>query len=237
MAVKTWRRSQESRPWVVGRRATWPILGLGMVGLAAVLGAAASGLFGPLVTCGADQATLCIAWPAYLSAAVWLTFIASIVALAWTQAHAWQPVSLARRELVLLGALLSVALAIRLWRLDLALVGYDEAAAASLVAAWRQHGLFPLTGIVSSIGIPNPPAWPYLLALVLLVVDSPYAVVFLGVGASMVSIGLTWWLGRRWVGPWAALAGAAFYAGGFWSALLGRSGWQPVFLQVPVILC
>ncbi|HEV7386524.1 MAG TPA: glycosyltransferase family 39 protein, partial [Phenylobacterium sp.] len=128
-------------------------------------------------------------------------------------------------------------LAVRVWRLDLALVGYDEAAAASLVAAWRLDGLFPLTGIVSSIGVPNPPAWPYLLALGLLIFDSPWAVVILGVGASMLSILLTWWLGRRWVGPWAALAGAAFYAVNFWSSLLGRSGWQPVFLQVPVILC
>jgi hypothetical protein len=53
----------------------------------------------------------------------------------------------------------------------------------------------------------------------------------------MLTILLTWWVGRRWLGPAGALAAAAFYAGGFWSSFLGRSGWQPVFLQLSVILC
>jgi hypothetical protein len=218
-------------------RWSWPLLGGGALGLGALIGAGALGWLGPLVICGADAAPLCIAWPWPLSAAVWLIFMATIAILTWQQARDWRDMSLARREMGLLAVLLLAALVVRLWRLDLALVGYDEAAAASLVAAWRHDGLFPLTGIVSSIGIPNPPAWPYLLAIVLLVVDSPWAVVLFGIGASMLSIFLTWWVGRRWVGPWAALAGAAFYAANFWSSQLGRGGWQPVFLQVPVILC
>ena len=41
-----------------------------------------------------------------------------------------------------------------------------------------------LTGIISSVGIPNPPAWPYLLAVALLPVDSPYAVVGLGIAVT-----------------------------------------------------
>ena len=34
-----------------------------------------------------------------------------------------------------------------------------------------------------------------------------------------------------------ALGAATFYAFGFWSTMLGRTGWQPIFLQVPVVLC
>ena len=116
-------------------------------------------------------------------------------------------------------------------------MAFDEASAASLVAAWHFQGLFPLTGIISSVGIPNPPAWPYLLAIALLPFDSPYALVALGIAVGLLSVALTWWVGRRWLGPWGALAAATFYAGGFWAAFLGRGGWQPAFLQLPVILC
>ena len=138
---------------------------------------------------------------------------------------------------MLLAALLCAAAAARVWRPDLAQVGYDESAAASLIGAWRYEGLFPLTGIVSSVGIPNPPAWPYLMALVVLPFDSPQALVWLGIAVGIVSTVLTWWVGRRWIGPWGGLTAAAVYAGGFWALLLGRSPWQPAFLQVPVLLC
>jgi hypothetical protein len=216
--------------------APWWLIGGGAGGLAGLLGAAGLGWTGQLVTCGADGVAVCVAWPVWASAAMWLTCLGTLVALAWAQARHWQRPRFVRHELMLLGLLIAAVLVDRVWRIDLALVGYDEASAASLVAAWHLNGLFPLTGIVSSIGIPNPPGWPYLLAVVLLVSDSPQAVVGLGVATGLLAVVLTWWVGRRWVGPWGALAGAAFYAFGFWATLLGRTGWQPVFLQVPVVL-
>ena len=215
----------------------WSALGGAGIAAGAILIAAYVGALGSLATCGADGGRVCIVWPGGASAATWLVFIAIIGGLALTQARDWGHTSLARRELLLLLAVLGVALVERTARPDLADVGYDEASAASLVAAWRLDGLFPLTGIVSSVNIPNPPGWPYLLALVLLWVDSPYAVVALGVGAGLLSTLLTWWVARRWIGTWGALGAAVFYAGGFWAAFLGRGGWQPVFLQLPVILC
>lgn len=139
-------------------------------------------------------------------------------------------------ELGLLSLVLALAVALRLWQIDLADLGYDESAAASLIAAWKLHGLFPLTGIVSSVGIVNPPAWPYLYALALLPGDGPYPVLALGILFGLVAVLLTWWLGRRWLGPWAGLAAALVYAGGFWPLVLGRTAWQPVFLQAPLML-
>ena len=126
---------------------------------------------------------------------------------------------------MLLAALLCAAAAARIWRADLAQVGYDESAAASLIGAWRYEGLFPLTGIVSSVGIPNPPAWPYLMALVVLPFDSPQALVWLGIAVGIVSTVLTWWVGRRWIGRWGGLTAAAVYAGGFWAPLCSCSGY------------
>ena len=206
------------------RLSPWWTLGGGGLALAAVFAAAYTGSLGPLVTCGADGARVCVSWPAVASAATWLLFVGLIAGLALVQARDWRNTSVARREVLLLLSLLVFAGAERAIRFDLANVGYDEASAASLVAAWRLDGLFPLTGIVSSVEIPNPPGWPYLLALVLLWVDSPYAVVALGIAASLLAIVLTWWVGRRWLGAWGALAAAAFYAAGFWATYLGRGG-------------
>jgi len=144
--------------------------------------------------------------------------------------------TLLNERTALLVILLGAAVA-RTWRLDLAEVGFDEAAVASLVMTWKLDGLLPLTGIVSSIGLPNPPAWPYVLAPALLVFGTPQALVFEGVAVGLATVALTWWVARRWLGPWGALAAAAFYAGSFWSLVLGRGGWQPVFLQPVVLLC
>ncbi|MBV9355682.1 MAG: hypothetical protein JO023_09160 [Chloroflexi bacterium] len=141
-----------------------------------------------------------------------------------------------RWELVAVGCILLGAAVVRLARLDLAEIGYDEASAASLVDAWKLHGLFPLAGIVSSVGIPNPPAWPYLYALALLPTDGPDAVLVLGAVFGLLAVGLCWWVGRRWLGPWGGLGAAIAYAGGFWPLVLGRTGWQPVFIQAPLLL-
>ena len=75
------------------------------------------------------------------------------------------------------------------------------------------------------------------MALVLLPWANPTALVALGIGTSLLSVALVWWIGRRWFGRWAGLTAAAFYATAFWAVLLGRSPWQPAFLQVAVLLC
>jgi hypothetical protein len=232
-----YRQAGQALALVPLKHAQWLAIGIVALSLAVLLAAASAGWLGALSTCGADGAAVCMAWSRLAAAATWLVFLGSLVMLGGAQARRWQRPRFVRHEAILLVALLAAALVERVWRIDLALVGYDEASAASLVAAWRIDGLFPLTGIVSSIGIPNPPGWPYLLAVLLLVIDSPYAVVGLGIAAGLLAIVLTWWVGRQWIGPWGGLAAAAFYAGGFWATLLGRAGWQPVFLQAPVILC
>lgn len=220
----------------MGRSPWWGLGGVAAL-LTTVLALGFAGRLGSLTTCGADGAAVCVAWPAIASAGTWIIFIGTSVGLVAWQASDWRHTSVARRELALVGLVLGAALVERTWRPDLAQMAYDEASVASLVAAWHFQGLFPLTGIISSVGVPNPPAWPYLLAVALLPFDSPYALLTLGILIGLLAIVLTWWVGRRWLGPWGALAASTFYAGGFWASFLGRGGWQPAFLQVPVILC
>ena len=139
-------------------RSPWWILGSLTLALGGVLVAGYAGWLGPLTTCGADGATVCIVWPGVASAVTWLVFLGTLACLAAWQAQDWRSTSVERREIVWLGIVLAAALVERTWRVfDLAQVAFDEASAASLVAAWHFQGLFPLTGIISSVGIPNPP--------------------------------------------------------------------------------
>jgi hypothetical protein len=65
-------------------------LGLAVLGacIVLVLVGAYLGWYGPLVTCGADAAPLCVHWPGPASAAVWLAFLAFVLLLAaWQVAH------------------------------------------------------------------------------------------------------------------------------------------------------
>jgi hypothetical protein len=141
-------------------------------------------------------------------------------------------------EAWLVGALLLGAAGLRTWRFDLAQVGYDESLVGSLIHDWTTRGLFPLTaGIVSNTDFRHPPAWTYLLGVALVPFNTPYAAVALGIVVGLVSVGLTWWIGRRWLGVWGGLAAAAFFAGSFWSTILGRSPWQPAFLAPAALLC
>ena len=138
----------------------------------------------------------------------------------------------------LLGVVLVGAAGLRVWRFDLAQVGYDESLVGSLAHDWAARGAFPLTaGIVSNTDFRHPPAWTYLMSVVLLPFDTPYAAVALGILVGLVSVVLTWWVGRRWLGAWGGLAAAAFFGGSFWSLILGRSPWQPAFLAPASLLC
>ena len=72
------------------RGSAWWIIGPLAVALAALLLAGFQGWLGPLVTCGADGAAVCVAWPVPASAAVWLLFLAFFGGLAAWQAREWR---------------------------------------------------------------------------------------------------------------------------------------------------
>src|SRR5205085_9728015 len=72
---------------------------------------------------------------------------------------------------------LGVGMGLRLWRPDLAQINFDESNVASLVAAWKYQGAFPLTGTVSSYGFRAAQGWPWFAAVGLLPSDDPYALV------------------------------------------------------------
>jgi hypothetical protein len=141
-----------------------------------------------------------------------------------------------RAEALIVGAVLLAALLVRVWRLDLAQVQFDESDAASIAMAWRLDGLFPLAGTVSSVGLTFPPAWPYVVALGLLIDPTPYGLLGVGIVWGLLTVAVCWWVARRWLGRWGGVGALVFYAGGFFPVLMGRSAWQPAFLPLVTLL-
>ena len=125
----------------------------------------------------------------------------------------------------------------RVWRIDLAQVNFDESNVASLALAWKHQAAFPLAGTVSSVGIPAPPGWPWAVATGLWFSDDPLALIATGVIAGVAALFASWWVGYRWLGPWGGIGSALFFGTAFYAVLLGRGAWLPVFLQLPLLLC
>jgi hypothetical protein len=61
-----------------------------LVALVAILIGASLGAYGALVTCGADGAEVCVAWPAVVSGATWVMFLAFFAGLAAWQVRVWR---------------------------------------------------------------------------------------------------------------------------------------------------
>src|SRR5215213_2198168 len=107
------------------RRSPWLLLATVSAVVASLFVAAWGGAVGPLLVCGSDGAAVCVAWPAPAAVGLYVAFVAVLVGLVICQLQTWRGVSIDRRELVVLLGILLAALVVRLWRIDLAFVGYD----------------------------------------------------------------------------------------------------------------
>jgi hypothetical protein len=143
-------------------------------------------------------------------------------------------------ERVTLAAILAVAAVVRLWRLDLMEFKADEAQACRLALAVVDHlrgaapagQAFPLVGLLSSVGVPNPPLFIYLLALPLAVVRDPLAAAAAIALSNVAAVGLCYLIGRRYFSPFVALTSAALYALAPWAVIFSRKIWAQDLLPV-----
>jgi hypothetical protein len=144
-----------------------------------------------------------------------------------------------RGERAILLAILVLAAGMRLWRLDLMEFKADEAQACQLalqvVDDLRGAGHpFPLVGLLSSVGVPNPPLFIYLVALPLFFFRDPLAAAACIAVSNVAAVGLCYLVGRRYFSPFVALASAACYALAPWAVIFSRKIWAqdllPIFL-------
>src|SRR5438132_12342312 len=124
-------------------------------------------------------------------------------------------------------AILVVAAGLRLWRLDLTPFGTDEAALTRLAEDIVRLGRIPLSGPLTSIGIPSAPHFIYTLAPMEAISRDPSVVAGFIAFLNVAAVFGTWWLGARWFGPPAGLIAALLFATSPWAISARRWIWQP----------
>ena len=139
-------------------------------------------------------------------------------------------------------AVLTAAAFVRLWRLDLMEFKGDEANACRLALQSLGRGVggdsgagFPLTGLMASIGVPNPPLFIYLLALPLAISADPLAAAVFVALANVAAVAICYVVGRRYFSPFVALAASALYALAPWAVIFSRKLWAQDLM--PVFIC
>jgi hypothetical protein len=108
----------------------------------------------------------------------------------------------------------------------------DEAFAANQALEFVRGGKLPTSGLMSSVGVSNPPLFVWLL-IPMFFLTSNIAFVcgmisVLGLGAVVA----TWWIGRKYYGSVGGLVAAALFASGPWAVVYSRKIWAQDFVPV-----
>lgn len=118
----------------------------------------------------------------------------------------------------------------------------DEATACRLalhVLGYHEPGVrdfFPTEGLISSVGVPNPPLFIYLVALPLAVVRSPIAVAACVAAANVLAVGLTYEVGKRLFSRFVGVSAAALLALSPWGIVFSRKIWAQDLLPICTVL-
>ncbi|MHB1317089.1 MAG: ArnT family glycosyltransferase [Anaerolineae bacterium] len=145
-------------------------------------------------------------------------------------------VPIRRYEYLGLALILLFAAVLRLGWPGINSFSFDEARVSLLALQMARQGQIPAVGIPSSAGIPNPPAFVWLMAIPFALSRDPLvATLFVG-GLSVLSVLGLWALARRAWGPWSALTAGLLYAGAPYSVLYARSIWSQDLMAPLAIL-
>jgi len=124
-----------------------------------------------------------------------------------------------------LAAVLGLAAWLRLWRLDLVEFKGDQGFTLRAAEDWLRVGHLPLVGLPSSIGIPEPPWFTYLVTPAV-ALDRDPAVATAEVGLlNVFAVGGVALLGWRWFSPLAGLAAGLVLATNPWAVFFSRVIW------------
>ncbi len=127
-----------------------------------------------------------------------------------------------------------IAAVLRLGWLDLAAYQYDEADVLLRVFD-MQGGQIPLTGAMTSWGVPDPPMMVYFAALVAWLPQPALGIAGLVAVMNVIAVGVTYVAALRHFGLWTALAAGLLFAVNPWAVYFGRRFWTeilPVFTAV-----
>jgi len=129
-------------------------------------------------------------------------------------------------------AVVLLAAVLRLSRLDLMEFKADEAQAAVLVVKALSGEGLPTHGLMSSVGIYNPPTFIYLMLLPGLVSFDPIHLTQFVAALNILATFLCYWFGRRIFNEWVGLAGALLFATCPWAVIYSRKIWAQDCLPI-----
>ena len=137
------------------------------------------------------------------------------------------------RELAALAGILLLAILCRFYALDWMEFKGDEAVALRLALPIFETGEWPQVGLMSSVGIHNPPFFIYMLALPMAISMDPVWVTGSLVGLlAVITVLWTYWVVRpRW-GMMAAFSAALLFACSPWAVLYARKIWAQDVLPI-----
>jgi 4-amino-4-deoxy-L-arabinose transferase-like glycosyltransferase len=139
------------------------------------------------------------------------------------------------RDALALVLILLVAAVMRFGEPGIVEFYHDEAMLSMRAQEMAAGETFPTEGILSSVGIPNPPTSVYVMWLPYLLTDDPLFATLYVAALNVMGVGLLWLLARRGFGRTAALAAGLAYALNPWAVLYSRKIWAQDF-HTPFVL-
>lgn len=136
------------------------------------------------------------------------------------------------REPLFLGAILLLALILRVAWPTLAEFKFDEARLTALVLDLTREGRLPLAGLPSSAGFAHSPLSVYFYVPAFLFGDGPLTATLYSGLMGVMAVVLCWWLARRWTGSgaWGPRVAAVLLAASPWLVAFSRKVWQITFV-------
>ena len=138
----------------------------------------------------------------------------------------------AKIEWLILAAIVAVGAWLRFQHLELLEFKGDEAFAANRALEFVRGGKLPTSGLMSSVGIPNPPLFCWMLIPMFFITSSIAAVCGMIAGLGLAAVVVTWWIGRKYYSPLAGLVAAALFATAPWAVIYSRKIWAQDFVPV-----
>ena len=106
----------------------------------------------------------------------------------------------------------------------------DEAYAAQLALTAIKTRTLPLAGLMSSVGVTNPPLFAYLLIPMFALNPNPAFVSGCIALLGLTAVVMTWHIGRKYYGPMAGLVAGLFFAVSPWAVIYSRKIWAQDFV-------
>jgi hypothetical protein len=138
----------------------------------------------------------------------------------------------ARVEWLILAAIIAVGAWLRFQHPELLEFKSDEAFAANQALEFVRGGKLPTSGLMSSVGVSNPPLFVWLLIPMFLATSNIAIVCGMISVLGLAAVVATWWMGRKYYGSVSGLIAAALFASGPWAVVYSRKIWAQDFVPV-----